>query len=66
MSRFHLVYGFIQTGVRYLYLSPTPPPTPMLSMFFNAIPFEVTSRLRANFSNDVFRLKREWKDIVDI
>lgn len=57
MSRLHLVYGFIQTGVRYLYLPPPPPPpTPMLSMFFNAIPFEVTSRLRTNFSNDVFHL----------
>ena len=40
-----------------IYISPPPPPpTPMLSMFFNAIPFEVTSRLRTNFSNDVFHL----------
>ena len=37
---------------------PPPPPTPVLSMFFNAIPFEVTSRLRTNFSNDVFRLTK--------
>ena len=35
-----------------------PPPTPILIMFFNAIPFEVTSRLRTNFSNDVFRLTK--------
>lgn len=63
MSRLHLVYRFIQTGVyskptdSYLYPSP-PPPTPILSMFFKAIPFEVTSRLRTNFSNDVFRLTK--------
>ena len=41
-----------------IYISPAPLPTPILiSMFFKAIPFEVTSsvRLRTNFSNDVFR-----------